>query len=130
MVIPSLARLTALCNWTRPPPMRLTTVLLVVLLSALPLLFACGQFNGKVTLLVTVGSKLEDCEGVASMKCLLVNGELFYDTIEEFDYEEGYYYRLTIEREDLYPGEEPPQDASRYRYRLVEVMSKERPPQG
>ena len=113
----------------RPPPFLPAAILLAVLLTMLPLLLACGRSGEKVSLLVTVGSELEDCEGPASMKCLVVNGEIFHDTIEGFDYEEGYYYRLTIEREDLYPGLEPPQNFSRYRYRLIEEMSKERPPQ-
>ena len=99
------------------------------MLTTLPLLLACDQSGEKVNLLVTVGSELEDCDGPASMKCLVVNGELFYDTIEGFDYEEGYYYRLRIERESLYPNEAPPSGESRYRYRLIEVMSKEQPPQ-
>ena len=87
-------------------------------------IFACGPRGEKVDLLVTVGSELEDCVAVDRMKCLVVNGELFFDTIEGFDYEEGFYYRLRIQREDLYPGEDPPQDMSRYRYRLLEVLSK------
>ena len=111
-------------NWTRPPPLCLKTIPLCIALAALILLLACGQSGQKTTLLVTVGSQMEDCEGVETMKCLLVNGEIFYDTIEGFDFEEGFYYRLRIEREDLYPGEEPPQNTSRYRYRLIEVLSK------
>ena len=46
------------------------------------------------------------------MKCMVVDGGLFYDSIEGFDYEEGYVYRLKIEWYDAWPGrEEPPQDA-------------------
>ena len=113
----------------RPPPYLIAAALLAVLLTTLPLLLACDQSGEKVNLLVTVGSKMEDCDGPASMKCLMVNGELFYDTIEGFDYEEGCYYRLRIERQNLYPNGDPPSGESRYRYRLIEVMSKERPPQ-
>ncbi len=59
------------------------------------------------------------------MKCMVVDGGLFYDSIEGFDYEEGYVYRLKIERYDAWPGQgEPPQDAGRYGYRLVEVLSR------
>ena len=101
-------------------------VFLLALLAALALgSVACDFSEERLTLLVTVGSELRDCEGVVPMKCFEVNGELFYDTIDGFDYEEGYLYRLRIERTDLYPGEkEPPQDASRYSYRLIEVVSK------
>ena len=99
---------------------------LPALLAALALgSVACDYSDERLTLLVTVGSELKDCEGVAPMKCFEVNEQLFYESIEGFDYEEGYVYRLRIERTDLYPGEkEPPQDASRYSYRLIEVVSK------
>ena len=73
---------------------------------------------------VTVGPRLLDCVGVGPMKCLEVNGGLFYDGINGFEYEEGYSYRLKIERYEAYPGREPPQDASRYGYRLIEVLGK------
>ena len=112
-------------GWTRPPPGIMTMAVLGAALAAVLVLLACTPSGEKVPLLITVGSELEDCEGVAQTKCLVVNGELFYNMIEGFDYEEGFVYRLRIEREDLYPGdEEPPQDASRYHYRLIEVVSK------
>ena len=81
--------------------------------------------NGMV-LEVTVGPEMEDCVGSAPMRCLVVDGELFYDSIEGFEHDEGYEYRLRIERYEAWPGEEPPQDASRYGYRLIEVVGKER----
>ena len=74
---------------------------------------------------VTVRPKLLDCVGVGPRKCLEVNAQLFYEGIDGFKHEEGYTYRLKIERYDAFPGEEePPQDASRYGYRLIEVISK------
>ena len=73
---------------------------------------------------VTVGPRLLDCVGVGPMKCLEVDGLLFYDSISGFEHEEGFSYRLKIERYEAYPGREPPQDASRYGYRLIEVISK------
>ena len=58
------------------------------------------------------------------MQCMVVDGKLFYDRIDGFDYEQGYVYKLKIERYDAWPGqEEPPQDASRYGYRLIETIS-------
>ena len=81
--------------------------------------------NGMV-LEVTVGPEMEDCVGSAPMRCLVVDGELFYDSIEGFEHDEGYEYRLRIERYEAWPGEEPPQDASRYGYRLIEEVGKER----
>ena len=74
---------------------------------------------------VTVGPKLLDCVGLGPRKCLEVNGRFFYEGIDGFKHEEGYTYRLKIEQCDAFPGEkEPPQDASRYGYRLIEVISK------
>ena len=74
---------------------------------------------------VTVGPKLLDCVGVGPRKCLDVNGRFFYEGIDAFKHEEGYNYRLKIERYDAFPGEkEPPQEASSYGYRLIEVISK------
>lgn len=74
---------------------------------------------------VTVGPELLDCVGVGPRKCLVVDGEFFYEGIDGFKYEEGNTYRLKIERYDAFPGQqEPPQDASRYGYRLIQVLSK------
>ena len=74
---------------------------------------------------VTVGPKLLDCVGLGPRKCLEVNGRFFYEGIDGFKHEEGYTYRLKIERYDAFPGQkEPPQDTSRYGYRLIEVISK------
>lgn len=73
---------------------------------------------------VVVGPELKDCVGVGPMKCMVVDGLLFYDGIDGFDYQEGYEYRLRIEQFDAWPGQEPPQDAGRYGYRLIEIISK------
>ena len=98
---------------------RLIATVVVVCLT----LVAC-QEDGKV-MEVTVGPKLWDCVGAGPQKCLEVNGQYFYEGIDGFKYEEGYTYRLKIERYDAFPGKkEPPQDTSRYGYRLIEVISK------
>ena len=74
---------------------------------------------------VTVGPALLDCVGLGPRKCLEVDGHFFYEGIDGFKHDEGYTYRLKIERYDAFPGQkEPPQDASRYGYRLIEVISK------
>ena len=73
---------------------------------------------------VIVGPKLVECVGLAPRKCMVVDDQLFYDTIEGFQYEEGYIYRLKIVRDDRWPDRhEPPTDVSRYRYRLIKVIS-------
>ena len=55
---------------------------------------------------VTVGPKLLDCVGVGPRKCLDVNGRFFYEGIDAFKHEEGYNYRLKIERCDALSGRE------------------------
>lgn len=77
-----------------------------------------------------VGPELADCVGVAPQQCLQVkispNDEyqLFYDTIQGFDYEEGFDYEIVVSRTEV---ENPPADASKYQYNLVEVVSKTAP---
>ena len=96
-------------------------VLVVVLLA-----FCAACQQGDVTPMeVTIGPWLLDCVGLGPQKCLEMDGGFIYEGIDGFHHEEGYTYRLKIERYDAFPGlKEPPQDASRYGYRLVEVLSK------
>lgn len=76
--------------------------------------------DGTVTF--SVGSQQVDCVGVGPQKCLIVNGENFYDTIQGFEYQEGYEYELLVKRIER---EEPiPADASQFIYELKEVVSK------
>ncbi len=75
---------------------------------------------------VSVGPELEDCDGSAPMRCMVVDGDLFYDDIEGFEHEAGYRYRLRMERYDRWPGQETPADASKYGYRLIDVVEKAR----
>lgn len=82
-----------------------------------------------VVLEVTVEPELVDCVGVGPRKCLVVDGEFFYESIEGFDHEPGYRYMIRMERFDAWPEmEEPPQDASRYGYRLIEILEKVQEP--
>lgn len=81
---------------------------------------------GETELEFTVGPELLDCVGVGPMKCLVVNGELFYSPIEGFRHTEGYTYRLRVGQRDAFPGTEPPADASRFRYRLIEIETQTR----
>ena len=77
---------------------------------------------------VTVGPALARCYGVGEQTCLVVDGKLFYDGIDGFTFEAGYSYRLRIGKYDPWNGGEPPQDAGRYAYRLLEQMEKTRAP--
>ena len=89
------------------------------------LLVGCGLFGpGYLEIReVTVGPTLAVCYGVGPQSCMLVDDELFYDQIEGFTYEAGYDYRLRIGKHDPWDGE-PPQDAGRYAYRLLEQLEK------
>ena len=76
---------------------------------------------------VIVGPELRDCDVSGPMECMVVNGEVFKRVIEGFDYAEGYDYLIKAERFDAWTGrQDPPHDAMRYGYRLVEVISKDR----
>ncbi len=76
-----------------------------------------------------VGPARVPCTGEARTRCLRVRvppdtaWRLFYDSIEGFTFEEGYRWRLDVERRSV-PN--PPADGSSYRYRLVRVVSNER----
>ena len=73
---------------------------------------------------VTVGPTLARCHGVGPQSCMVVDGDLFHDGIEGFTWEAGYDYRLRIGKHDPWDGKEPPQDAGRYAYRLLELLDK------
>lgn len=75
---------------------------------------------------VSVGPNLEDCVGSAPMRCMVVDGYLFYDAIDGFEHEAGYRYRIRMECYDRWQGQAPPADASKYGYRLIEVVEKAR----
>lgn len=53
---------------------------------------------------VSVGPNLEDCAGSAPMRCMVVDGYLFYDAIDGFEHEAGYRYRIRMERYDRWQG--------------------------
>jgi hypothetical protein len=84
-----------------------------------------------------IGPYGETCQGFIEQQCYLEFNEesqaweFFYDTIHGFDFEPGYIWTLKVRLEDR--GTEI-QDVGRYRYHLVEILSKveasvdERPP--
>ncbi|MEN7547180.1 DUF4377 domain-containing protein [Rapidithrix thailandica] len=67
------------------------------------------------------------CIGVGPQTCYEVgygeerpeNWELFYDSIEGFEFKEGVMYKLKVMKT---PVENPPADASSFRYKLVKVV--------
>lgn len=66
------------------------------------------------------------CMGVGEFLCLQTRRDgseevtHFYDPIEGFDHQWGHHYALSVER---FPVEDPPADASSYRFELREVRS-------
>ncbi|ELZ5939308.1 DUF4377 domain-containing protein [Providencia vermicola] len=74
-----------------------------------------------------IDSTLADCVGVAPMKCMKIkqnqqaDWELFYGTIQGFDYQPGYQYTLKVNQFDV---ANPPADAPSLRYELVEIINK------
>ncbi len=82
--------------------------------------------------IVFINSAKVDCTGVVAMKCLQIQEsetlkpnewQNFYSTIEGFNYEPGYIYKLSITKEKLDP-ETVPADASSIKYSLVKVIEK------
>ena len=57
------------------------------------------------------------CQGVAPMRCLVVNGEYFYDVIDGYQHIEGQPARIYVERSER--PEPVPADAGAFVYRRV-----------
>jgi hypothetical protein len=102
-----------------------------LLVAALVLLGACAAHNPSAAEVVTldVAPTTVACMGEAPQRCLLVRTPSeqawtrFYGTIEGFTHEEGYRYRIEVDRQRV---ARPPADGSSYRYRLLRVLSKVR----
>jgi heat shock protein HslJ len=94
------------------------------------LLAACsaGSAVPAVEKTIFVGPAMVDCVGVAPQQCLLIKErlddewQLWYDSIEGFDYEEGFLYELLVEEQTV---EDPPADASSLVLKLKEIISQE-----
>lgn len=83
---------------------------------------ATGNVSGVI---VTVDSELAPCTGVAEMDCMVVDGQLFYDSINGFKYEEGYVYQLEVEQ--IFRDEPIPADVGTWYYKLINIISKDVP---
>lgn len=83
--------------------------------------------DAQIELRMTVASETRTGYGVGPQTCLLVKyapGEKWqymYSPIKGFVHESGYEYELLVLRSEL---RNPPQDASRYVYRLKKIVSK------
>lgn len=99
---------------------------------------SCGDSKEESPKTVTyyVNSAKVECEGAGKMQCLQIKkGETmpesdwsnFYGTIEGFDYQQGYTYKISVKEETLDPAKVPA-DASTIKYTLVEVLEKKQDP--
>jgi hypothetical protein len=92
---------------------------------------ACDSITAPETLVLYVGPVQVDCVGLGPRKCLQTRRspdapwEAFYDTIEGFTWEPGFTWRLRVRR---FPVKDPPQDASAFRYALIQVLEKQATP--
>lgn len=105
--------------------MKLESIITVFLLL---LSFFCKQSGGEI---MYIANKTVDCVGVAPQKCLQVkfnnqdDWTSFYDKIEGFTYKPSFYYKLKVSKKTI---SNPPADASRIKYTLVEVLEKSASP--
>lgn len=78
---------------------------------------------------IYVAGHLTDCEGIAPQKCMLIKENktddwtFLYETIEGFIYEEGFEYVLKVKISKI---KNPPADASDLKYKLIEIIAKEK----
>ncbi|MAX56536.1 MAG: hypothetical protein CL537_13670 [Alcanivoracaceae bacterium] len=91
------------------------------------LLTACSEPQPEGELLY-VAPYTSACIGAGPMDCMRVrhseteNYQLFYNTIEGFQFEQGFRYTLRVAVSEV---ENPPADGSALRYRLLEVLNRE-----
>lgn len=83
-----------------------------------------------VDMKIIVASETRMGFGVVEQSCFLVkyspeasNWQYMYNSIEGFEYEPGYEYVLLVNRLEL---KNVPQDASRYVYRLKNILNKQK----
>lgn len=82
--------------------------------------------DGAETVRLWIAPELVDCEGGAGpQQCLQIqrsedgDTELFYDSIDGFEFVEGTSYVIDVEITDV---DDPPADGSSLSYRLIEVV--------
>lgn len=85
--------------------------------------------GGVQRMTLEVGPQRVPGTGEARTRCLRIrilpdtSWMLFYDRIDGFEFEEGYRWRLEVERRRV---ANPPADGSSFAYRLLRVLSRER----
>ena len=98
------------------------------IVAAAPLLACTNPTEPRERMLtLEVAAERVPCTGIVEQHCYQVRDdsadpwELLYEGIEGFAWEPGFEYTILVVRRTL---EDPPLDSSRYRYRLVAVLSK------
>lgn len=102
----------------------------VVLVTAATALAGCSSAGSEVgsgdVVRMWIEPDLVECVGVAPMECMQVaysedgESQLFYDSIDGFDHQEGTSYVIDVQVTEV---EDPPADASSLSYTLVDVIS-------
>jgi heat shock protein HslJ len=81
--------------------------------------------------IIYVADNMVACEGVSEQKCLQIkeNKEdewtLFYDTIEGFEYKEGFLHKIEVTISKI---KNPPSDGSKLKYKLNNIIYQEPSP--
>lgn len=98
-------------------------------------LFSCSVSSKKTeenVYVLWINSLKKDCTGVGPQKCMQIqkgetlnssNWSFFYDSIDGFNFQEGYIYKLTV-REEKLDAAKVPADGSSIKYVLVDVLEK------
>ena len=111
--------------------MKMKTRILTLILSFV-LITACKEEAEQKVGSMRVNYYTVECTGEMTSQCLLVQEGnkigsdewsyfYFWNSIEGFDYEESFIYDLIVEKESI---ENPPQDGSSIKYKLIEIVSK------
>lgn len=112
--------------------------LIASIIIAIVAINSCGDAkeDTPTTTIYHVNSAKVPCEGVSKMQCLQIkkgdprpegNWSNFYGTIKDFDYQQGFTYKLSVKEEKLDPAKVPA-DASSVVYTLVQVLEKKPDP--
>jgi len=111
--------------------MKIYSVLLLLLISGI---MGCSILNKADQYTYWVNSLKSECVGVAPMQCMQIqkgkeynpeSWQHFYYSIEGFEYEEGFIYKIVVQEEQL-PADLAPADGSSIKYTLVKVLEKKR----
>lgn len=101
---------------------------LVIFFIFFTFLYSCSNSSKKI---IYISDSKVNCTGVAPQKCLQIKEEgqtdwtYFYGQIVDFDYEEGFFYKIKVE---VIKVENPPADGSSLKYKLIEILDKSKTP--